>query len=83
MASSGGQEFFQVGEIRPARDSDFEYFKSLAREDVKHGWKKKFDKNGLRVWNKDVGKSTAKMVKVRYTSTLSDPSRAHSSSSLL
>ena len=54
--------FFELGEIRPARDSDFEYFIGLADG---HGWTKKLDKNGLMAWSKDMGKSTVKMVKVR------------------
>lgn len=54
--------FFELGEIRPARDSDFAYFVGLAEG---HGWTKKLDKNGLVAWSKDMGKSTVKMVKVR------------------
>lgn len=54
--------FFELGEIRPARDSDFEYFIGLAEG---HGWTKKLDKNGLMAWSKDTGRSTVKMVKVR------------------
>ena len=53
--------FFKLGEIRPARTSDFEYFVSLAEG---HGWTKKMDKNGLMAWSKETGNTSIKMAKV-------------------
>ena len=59
----GGSSFFKVGEIRPANNSDFEYFRSLIADS--NGWKKNHEKNGLTVYSKEMGKSTVKMVKVK------------------
>lgn len=57
-----GNNFFQLGEIRVATDSDFDYFIRLAEHH--EDWVKKLDKNGLTVWQKEVGHSTIKMAKV-------------------
>lgn len=54
--------FFELGEIRPAHDSDFEYFIKLAEGD--EGWVQKYDKNGLTVWNKDTKHTSIRMLKV-------------------
>ena len=53
--------FFVVGEIRPARDSDFQYFSDLADGG---GWTKKVDKNGLSIWIRNVENTSLKMFKV-------------------
>ena len=57
-----GNDFFHLGEIRVATDSDFDYFIRLAEHHEE--WIKKLDKNGLTVWQKEVGHSTIKMAKV-------------------
>ena len=57
-----GNVFFHLGEIRPATDSDFDYFTRLAEHH--EDWVKKLDKNGLVVWQKETGHSTIKMAKV-------------------
>lgn len=63
MAEGGGDSsFFRVGEIRPANDSDFNYFRSLITDF--EGWKKNHEKNGATVYSKEMGKATIKMVKV-------------------
>ncbi len=54
--------FFSLGEIRVARESDFEYFRRLA--DDNEGWTKKLDRDGLTVWNRDSGSTSIKMFKV-------------------
>ncbi len=54
--------FFNLGEIRVARESDFQCFLHLAENH--EGWVKKLDKNGLIVWNRDTGKTSIKMFKV-------------------
>ena len=54
--------FFAVGEIRPARDSDFQYLEELADAS---GWTKKMEKNGLTVWVRSVENVSIKMLKVR------------------
>lgn len=54
--------FFQIGEVREATDTDFDYFKRLA--EYHENWIKKLDKNGLTVWQKETGHSTIKMAKV-------------------
>lgn len=56
--------FFELGEIRIARESDFQYFRRLV--EGHEGWLKKLDKNGLTVWNRDTGKTSVKMFKVRW-----------------
>lgn len=53
--------FFAVGEIRPARDSDFQYLTELADGS---GWTKKLEKNGLMVWVRNVENVSIKMLKV-------------------
>lgn len=53
--------FFAVGEIRPARDSDFQYLKELADAS---GWTKKLEKSGLTVWVRNVENVSIKMLKV-------------------
>lgn len=53
--------FFEVGEIRPARDSDFQHFVDLADGS---GWTKKIDKNGLLVWMRNTENASMKMFKV-------------------
>lgn len=55
--------FFELGEVRLATDSDFDYFAHLAKNF--DGWVKKYDKHGVTVWNKDTGGKTVKMLKVR------------------
>ena len=64
-SSSDGErgEFFEVGEIRPADDLDFAYFVRLADSD--EGWTKKYDSNGLVVYNRDTSAKSVKMFKVR------------------
>ena len=57
-----GNDFFHLGEIRVATDSDFDYFTHLAEHH--EDWVKKLDKNGLIVWQKETGHSTIKMAKV-------------------
>ena len=54
--------FFEVGEIRPARDSDFQHFIDLADGG---GWTKKLDKNGLLAWSRNMENASIKMFKVR------------------
>ncbi len=54
--------FFSLGEIRVARESDFEHFRRLA--DDSEGWTKKLDRDGLTVWNRDSGSTSIKMFKV-------------------
>lgn len=61
MAVKGGT-FFEVGEIRPARDSDFQHFIDLADGG---GWTKKSEKNGLLAWTRNTENSSIKMFKVR------------------
>ena len=58
-----GKEFLQLGEIRAATDSDFDYFVRLAEHH--EDWVKKLDKNGLIVWQKETEHSTIKVAKVR------------------
>ena len=53
--------FFKVGDIRPADDSDFEYFVGLIEGG---GWTKKMDKNGLVAWTRSVEDTSIKMFKV-------------------
>ena len=64
MASNDFQ-FFKLGEIRPALESDFQYFIELADG---AGWTKKVDKNGMAAWMRNMGKTSIKMLKV-YRST--------------
>ena len=61
MAVKGGT-FFEVGEIRPARDSDFQHFIDLADGG---GWTKKLEKNGLLAWSRNMENASIKMFKVR------------------
>lgn len=53
--------FFEVGEIRPAQESDFEHFIGLADGG---GWTKKMEKHGLLVWTRNTENSFVKMFKV-------------------
>ena len=53
--------FFEVGEIRPARESDFQHFLELADGG---GWTKKMDKNGILAWTRHMENSAIKMFKV-------------------
>ena len=62
-AATGNCSFFDVGEIRLAKDSDFDYFAYLAENF--DGWVKKYEKDGMTVWNKDTGRRTVRMLKVR------------------
>ena len=66
MATGGGNgetsSFFKLGEIRLAKDSDFQHFRELA--DSNDGWTQKLDKNGLVVWSKETQSSSIKMMKV-------------------
>jgi len=66
MATGGGNgdtsSFFKLGEIRLAKDSDFQHFRQLA--DGNDGWTQKLDKNGLVVWSKETQDSSIKMMKV-------------------
>lgn len=63
MAEGGGDcRFFKVGEIRPANDYDFNYFRSLISDFS--DWRKSHDKNGVTVYSKEMGKASVKMVKV-------------------
>jgi hypothetical protein len=57
-----GSHFFDLGEIRVATDSDFDYFIRLAERH--EDWVKMLDKKGLTVWQKEMGHSTIKMAKV-------------------
>ena len=56
--------FFQVGEIRSSRESDYDYFLHLCDND--EGWdlKQGDEKGGPRIWNRDMGKTGVKMLKV-------------------
>lgn len=55
--------FYKLGEIRPPRDEDFDHFLQLA--DSHDNWTLKHDKNGVRVWMRDIPGETVKMLKVR------------------
>lgn len=56
------QSFFRLGEIRLPTDEDFEYFLSLA--EMHAGWTKKYDRNGLTVWLREIPGKSVKMLKV-------------------
>ena len=57
--------FFDLGEIRSAKESDFDYFLHLCDSD--EGWVHKgTEKGGLEIWNRDMGMGL-KMLKVRHT----------------
>lgn len=61
----GSNQFFELDEIRSARDADFEYFIHLANgysEDT--DWVKKHDKNAIKIWQKETGVSSVKMALV-------------------
>ena len=60
-----GASFFDIGEIRVARDSDYDYFRYLVES--REGWIEKHNKNGVTVWLKTNDKSPIKMAKVRCT----------------
>lgn len=63
MATNGSTNtIFELGEIRPATDTDFEHFIHLVEDD--DGWIKKLNKV-VTVWQKETGHSTIKLVKVR------------------
>ena len=59
---AGEPVFFQLGEVREAKDTDFDYFRRLA--EYHDNWIKRLDNNGLTVWQKETGHSTIKMAKV-------------------
>ena len=54
--------FYEVGEIRPARDSDFQHFINLI-DDGK--WTQKMDKDGIIAWARNMENTSIKMFKVR------------------
>ena len=54
--------FFELGEIRLAKESDFQHFTRLV--DNNEGWTQKLNKNGLVVWSKETANSSIKMMKV-------------------
>lgn len=56
------ETFFRLGEIREPRDEDFQHFLNLAHNH--EGWTPKHDKNGVRVWMRDIRGQTVKMLKV-------------------
>ena len=62
MADGTRPPFLKLGEIRVASDSDFQYFIELAENH--EGWVQKLDRDGLIVWNRDMGKTPLKMFKV-------------------
>ena len=66
MATGGGNgetsPFFELGEIRLAKESDFQHFTRLV--DNNEGWTQKLNKNGLVVWSKETANSSIKMMKV-------------------
>uniref|UniRef100_A0A1X7T9R1 START domain-containing protein n=1 Tax=Amphimedon queenslandica TaxID=400682 RepID=A0A1X7T9R1_AMPQE len=59
--SSSG--FFKLGEIRPPKDEDFDHLLRLAENHEK--WLLKHDKNGVRVWMREIPGQTVKMLKVK------------------
>lgn len=64
--------FFEVGEIRPARDSDFQHFIGLIDGG---GWTKKVDKDGIIAWTRNIESTSIKMIKVRYCNISAGRSR--------
>ena len=58
-------QFFRENEIRSARDADFNHFIHLV-DDCSEGtgWVKKFDKNSIAVWQKEIGAGPVKMALV-------------------
>ena len=59
------EQFFKIGEIRPPKQEDFDYFLRLA--DNHEGWTEKHNKNNVKVWMKDTPGSNVKMLKVNWT----------------
>ena len=56
------QPFFNVGEIRSSKESDFDYFLHLCDND--EGWELK-QGGPISIWNRDMGKTGVKMLKVK------------------
>lgn len=65
IPSETKEQFFKIGEIRPPKQEDFDYFLQLA--DNHEGWTEKHNKNNVKVWMKDTPGSNVKMLKVTCT----------------
>lgn len=75
IPSETKEQFFKIGEIRPPKQEDFDYFLQLA--DNHEGWTEKHNKNNVKVWMKDTPGSNVKMLKVTCTNKDRKPSKLY------